>query len=262
MFKGRSLLMFVVALAIGGGAWWMAKRWIDSRDVVQVQPKSAPVVVAALEIPFGQKIERAHLKTVGWPEESVPPGAFSEAAKVEGKIANGRIFPGEAIVEGRVAEHLAGSTMSALISPSMRAVTVRVNDVIGVGGFLLPGNRVDVIASRKSDGRRGRSVTRTILQDLKVLAVDQTASEDKNQPVVVRAVTLEMDPRQAELLVAATDEGTVQLVLRNPTDTSRVVVAEKPKKPAPTAPPAPVVYTPPVITVIRGTQVEETSVKL
>ena len=102
------------------------------------------------------------------------------------------------------------------IEPTKRAVSVRVNDVIGVGGFLLPGNRVDVLATRMTDERR--AVTQTLLQNLKVLAVDQTASPEKDKPAVVRAVTLEMEPVEAELLVGATEEGTVQLALRNPDD--------------------------------------------
>lgn len=256
MLRGRSFVLFIVSLTLGLGTAWMAYRWLQSRETPGVAAAdTTPVLVAALEIPFGKKIEAAHLKTVTWPTGNVPPGSFREAAQVEGKIANGTIIANEPVLAGRVVDHLAGSTLSAMIAPSKRAVTVRVNDVVGVAGFLLPGNRVDVIASRKKENRR--TVTSTILQNLKVLAVDQTASPDKNQPVVVRAVTLETDPRQAETLVKATDEGAVQLILRNPADASRLAAAERPmKKLAP-----PPVYTP-VVTVIRGTDVEEAQVKL
>ena len=106
----------------------------------------------------------------------------------------------------------------------MRAMTVRVDDVVGVAGFLLPGNRVDVVAARKLQGS-DRAITETILFDINVLAVDQTSSQDKNEPVVVRAVTLEMTPQQAEVLVRAREEGRIQLTLRNPTDDAQPQLA-------------------------------------
>lgn len=159
-------------------------------------------------------------------------------------------------MEQRFAEHAAGSTLAAIVGKNMRAVTVRVNDVVGVAGFLLPGNRVDVLASRKE---KRRAHTETILQDIKVLAVDQTTSTDKNDPVIVRAVTLEMTPKQAEKLVKGREEGTIQLALRNPLDDS-VVVEEQEEPPAPKpqvikrARRAPTTTT---ITVIRGTEVKK-----
>jgi pilus assembly protein CpaB len=133
---------------------------------------------------------------------------------------------------------------------------VRVDDVVGVAGFLLPGNRVDVLASR-IDNQTRRAVTDTILKNLKVLAVDQTASTDKNEPVIVRAVTLEMTPPQSEILIKAKEEGTIQLTLRNPLAPEELVVEEAPK-PAPipvVRPPPPRPPPDPTVTVIRGTAV-------
>ena len=164
------------------------------------------------------------------------------------------------MIETRLREHLGGSTLSALITPNMRAVTVRVNDVVGVGGFLLPNNRVDVLATRR-DQRDSEARTRTILENIKVLAVDQEASQDKEKPVVVRAVTLEMTPEQAEIVVTATEEGSIQLALRNPLDDR--AAAPKPKlanAPAPLPRLAPVVKpirrahpAGPTVIVIKGT---------
>jgi pilus assembly protein CpaB len=136
-------------------------------------------------------------------------------------------------------------------------VTVRVDDVVGVAGFLLPGNHVDIVAARKHDNR---ATTETILLDINVLAVDQTSNQDKNEPVVVRAVTLEMTPKQAEILVRAREEGRIQLTLRNPTDEARPeLVAETIAVPPPpqrrVAPPQPVRAPPPSVTIIRGTNV-------
>ena len=254
----RTFYLFVVALALGVTATWLANRWLQDRltPADNADANTTAVVVAALEIPFGQKIELAHLKTIQWPNETIPDGTFDDVAKVEGKIANQMITKGELVLEKRVVEEVNGSTLSAILTPGKRAVTVRVNDVIGVGGFLLPGNRVDVLASRKDRDRRAH--TKTLLEDLKVLAVDQTASTDQDKPVVVRAVTLEMEPKHAEKLIQATEEGSVQLALRNPLDESRVPVPAKPK---------PVKRTRSSsnwgsVTVIRGTAVDKSKVRL
>jgi pilus assembly protein CpaB len=151
---------------------------------------------------------------------------------------------------------LEGSTLAAMVDPEKRAVTVRVNDVIGVAGFLLPGNRVDVLASRKQNNR---AQTEILLEDLRVLAVDQVASPDKDKPLLVRAVTLEVTPKQAGKLVNATVEGTVQLALRNPAaKTARV--ASPPSAPAPPRPA--VASDEPSVTFIRGSKVELTDRKL
>ncbi len=224
MNKFRAFAMFMVAILLGISATWYANKWIQQRVTPGTvdSVETTPVVVAALEIPFGQKIEASHLKLINWPSASMPEGVFNETAVIVGKLANIKIVQNELLIQSRVVNETGGNVLAAVISPHMRAITVRVNDVIGVGGFLLPGNIVDIIASRK-DGDNNRIVTETILENLKVLAVDQAASSDENKPVVVRAVTLEADPYQSEILVQATQEGEVQLVLRNPDDSSKIV---------------------------------------
>jgi pilus assembly protein CpaB len=145
----------------------------------------------------------------------------------------------------------------------MRAVSVAVNEIIGVAGFLLPGNRVDVLATKKAGNRNVKA--HTLLQDIKVLAVDQTSSTDKNDPVIVRAVTLEVNPQQAEVLIRATQEGKVQLTLRNPLDEVLVVADQGPapqvNKPAAKTPVRKRVFYKPKVTVIRGTQVSTSEVR-
>jgi pilus assembly protein CpaB len=263
--KGRTFFMFVIALVLGVSAAWLANNWIEERTRPSSDVAGTPVVVAALDIPFGQRIEQAHVKVVDWPSGNTPRGSFSDPMLLEGRIAKQSFLPGEVILEERVVEHLGGSTLASIVEPNKRAVTVRVNDVIGVAGFLLPGNRVDILATRH---RGEKALTETILQDVKVLAVDQTASTDKDRPVVVRAVTLELSPAEAELLVKATSEGTLQLTLRNPLD-SELVAKKEEKKEAPKVERKieRVVYKRPVtsdktnITVIRGTKTETVSVK-
>ena len=218
-----------------------------------------------MQIPYGTKVEKRHLKYVEIPEGAAPAGIFTNDEDVIGSVSTTDIARGEILISERFARHDSGSTLAALVGENMRALTVRVNDVIGVAGFLLPGNRVDVLSARKEANRR--AVTETILRNIKVLAVDQTASTDKNEPVIVRAVTLEMSPDQAEILVKARTEGEIQLTLRNPLEAEpepepepEPVVEAKPK-PAPvrryTAPPKRST----TVEVIRGTKVDEKKTK-
>jgi len=256
MLKRRVFSMFSIALLLGLGAAWMANGWIQARLQPVEASTGTQVVVAALEVPFGAKIESSQIRMAEWPIGSVPDGAITDPAEAEGMIAKQAFLPGEIILRGRIAEHLGGSTLSAIVEPNKRAITVRVNDVIGVAGFLLPGNHIDVLASRK-DGKR--VTTRTVLEDIKVLAVDQTASPEKDKPVVVRAVTLEMTPKEAEILVKSTQEGTLQLTLRNPLDDEQVIAKQKPaKKPVKRVARARSYSS--NVTIIRGTDVKTTNV--
>ena len=129
-----------------------------------------------------------------------------------------KFYPDEIITEKRISEYLGGSTLSALITKDYRAISMRVDDVVGVSGFILPGNKVDILAT-KMDNSLNKATTRTLLQNIKVLAVDQEASQEKEKPAIVKAVTLELKPEQAEIIVQAMQEGTIQLTLRNPLDT-------------------------------------------
>ncbi len=260
--SGKTFTLFIVALFLGVAATWAANRWIQNRLLPSEnnQADTATVVVAALDIPFGQKIELAHVTTINWPKNSVPKGVFSDLEQVNGKITNQKVLKGELLLDKRIVDEASGSTLSAMVAPGKRAITVRVNDVIGVAGFLLPGNRVDVLASRKDKSRR--AYTDIILENLKVLAVDQTATTERDKPVVVRAVTLEMDPKEAEKLVKATEEGSVQLALRNPLDESEILTRTV------SAPKKAIKYKKrskskrSSVTVIRGTTVNVSKVKL
>lgn len=259
MFKKRGLVLVAISLVLGVGAALVAKSMIAEQTVVTDEANNSQVATAAMAIPYGTKIESRHVKMVSMPNDVVPVGAIMALEEVEGKVAKAEILRGEFLLEGRVAEHDEGSTLAALVEKKKRAITVRVDDVVGVAGFLLPGNNVDVLASRLERGSR-RAITETILVNIKVLAVDQTARTDDSDPVVVRAVTLEVSPKQAEILVARMEEGTIQLTLRNPLEE---IVAQEPAKPAVKR--APRVRRPPTdttIIVIRGTKVEKTKVKI
>lgn len=266
----RTVFLVLFSVLLGLGASWMANNWLNARLSSSPDDQQHNVVVASMEIPFGHAIEAQQVTVVRMPKGTAPDDAFDSVDKVTGKIATFGMLRGDVVRGARVAEHLGGSTLASLIAKDKRAVSVRVDDVVGVGGFLLPGNRVDVLATRRLGGGGGdESEAKTILEDLRVLAVDQTASTDKTQPVVVRAVTLEMAPDEAETLVKAMSEGRLQLALRNPLDSDKRVVA----KPVEVAQPEPVVApvkaparprraADPGVTVIRGTEVNVTKVRL
>ncbi len=263
--SARTLTLVALSLILGLGAAWMANNWLSARLNASPDDNLRNVVVATVEIPFGQMVEAQQVTVVRMPKDTVPDDSFDSSDKVVGKIATFSMLQGDILRGARLAEHLGGSTLASLIEPSKRAVSVRVDDVVGVGGFLLPGNRVDVLATKQT-GNNSNAEAETILEDLRVLAVDQTAGTDKTQPVVVRAVTLEMAPAQAEILVKAMAEGRLQLALRNPLDNQ--------KKPA-TAEPVALVkaLSPPLkpvirrrgdggaITIIRGIEVEVAKVR-
>lgn len=257
MFKKRAFLMIALSLVTGIIAARMAGDWIARTSEVP-EVEMATVVAADLAIPFGTRVEKRHLKTLEMPAQVVPPGSFRSVDDVLERVTVQPIVAGEILMQERFVDSADGSTLAALVSEKMRAVTVRVDDVIGVGGFLLPGNRVDVLAARREQNRR--ATAETILRDVKVLAVDQTAATEKNEPVIVRAVTLEVTPLQAEVLIKAKEEGSIQLTLRNPLDDEPIVV-EAEEKPAPKPAPRPVAAPrsrSTSVTVIRGTSVTET----
>ncbi len=235
MFKRRGLLLVVISLALAVGAAWVARNWIQSRLTADAAPANPmmPVVVAAMDVPFGTKIEARHLKTIDLPSSTPLSAHFDKVEDVVGQITVQKIVAGEIVLKERVADHASGNMLASVLKPDMRAVTVRVDDVVGVAGFLLPGNHVDVVASRLVNQR---AEAQTVLRDLNVLAVDQTAAQDKDQPVVVRAVTLEVTPQQAEVLVKAREEGKIQLTLRNPLEPEpakdELVAKEAPAKPS------------------------------
>ena len=252
MMRKRGLLLVVLSIAMGVGAAWFANRWAQNQSGQMAGPDAmtTTVIAAAMDIPYGTKIESRHMKSIELPNEIVPVGVVTSEADIDGFVANAEVVAGEMLMASRFNEHNIGSTLAALIGENMRAITVRVDDVVGVAGFLLPGNYVDVLATRVERKTR-KATTETILQKVKVLAVDQSARTNDSDPVVVRAVTLEMSLKDSEVLTKRKAEGTIQLTLRNPND-EEIKIAQKmaPKRvvrrKVPDAP---------TVTIIRGTKV-------
>lgn len=263
MFRKRGFVLVLLSLVMGVGAAWVANNWIQVRSqTVEASAGQSKVIVAAMTIPYGTKVTERHVKAMEFPEQAIPSGAIREIAEIDGYVSSTEVLTGEILFKSRFVEHESGSTLAALVEPDKRAITVRVDDVVGVAGFLLPGNFVDVLATRL-ERKTKRAVTETILRHIKVLAVDQTAKTDDSEPVVVRAVTLEMTPKQAETLVKRKEEGTIQLTLRNPLDEmvaeEKPVAVPKPKAPVRRAAPRRPSNT--TVTIIRGTRVEKKKAK-
>jgi pilus assembly protein CpaB len=214
-----------------------------------------PVVVAATDISTGSLLKKNDLKVIQILEKSRPEGTFGTIDDLTGKVAKQPLYEGEILLERRVLSDLSGSLLAAMLEPGMRAITLRVDDVSGVAGFLLPGSWVDVI---KTSGGQAR----TLLQRLKILAVGQQLDSEGKKAVTTRAVTLEVTPEQAEVLTGA---GSVRLVLRNPNDSvaepPMTVNTEPPPAPEPIIAPPPVAPTTPLVSVevIKRTTVSRQS---
>jgi pilus assembly protein CpaB len=210
-------ILLVLAIVTGLAAALYAAGWVAQRAAVASQQ----VVVAAVDIELGSRITQQMLTTAEWPTGSTPPGAFREPRELQDRVLKVGVLRGDAILDRKLAPTGTQGGLSAVIAQGKRAMTVRVNDVVGVAGFALPGNYVDVMVNSQQDPARGEApvpVSMTVLEHVLVLAVAQEASRDDTKPKVVSAVTLELAPEDAEKLDLARSVGTLSLVLRNQLD--------------------------------------------
>ena len=215
----RGLIMLVFALLAGIAAVVMASKWM------QGQAKDGNrIAVAVADVEIGARLSPELLKLVEWPPSSVPAGAFTDTAPLEGRVVKTSVTRGEPLIEGKLAPVGTKGGLSAVVSQGKRAMTVRVNDVIGVAGFALPGNYVDIMVNTQNQGQgarageQERAISKIVLERILVLAVAQESDRDGTKPKVVSAVTLEVTPDQAEGLDLARSVGTLSLVLRNQID--------------------------------------------
>lgn len=208
--------MILISLLLGLVAVVVAAKWINEKARID----ASNVLVAARDIDAGTRITNDMLKKIAWPTGSVPEGAFQEMEKVDGRVLKTHLVTGEPVLESKLAPIGTSGGLSGVIAEGKRAITVRVNDVIGVAGFALPGNLVDVLVSAKDENRNPFS--KLVLEQILVLAVAQDVGRDDTKPKVVTAVTLEVTPEQAEILDLARSIGTLSLVLRNQVDEKHV----------------------------------------
>ena len=254
----RSLVFLALAVVFGVGAALAARSYIAQRSVPPTvsAPELAPVVTAAREVAAGRALNPEDLDVVEWPAKLVPQGAHANPDRLVGRVVSRAVVKGEPIFASGLLPEGTAAGLPALISEAHRAVSVKVDQVVGVAGFVQPGARVDVLATLRNT--KEGNFSNVILQDVRVLAVDQTIDRARDgEPKVVNVATLEVDPAEARRLVHAAHEGRLQLALRGPGDgevgPTRAVVARdlmgKPKARAPKAASGPTVQ------VIKGTSV-------
>jgi pilus assembly protein CpaB len=236
------------AVLFGLLAVFLAQVWLNNQadermKSLEAQRKAEPpartIVVASKPLRFGDELSASAMREVAWPEGALPAGAFGKISELTtGKrIVLAAIEPNEAILATKVTGPGQRATLSAMLAPGMKAVTVRVNDVEGVAGFVLPGDHVDVLLTRT--GEKNTAVDDVIIQDVRVLAIDQLADERTDKPSVAKAVTLEVDEADGQKVALAATVGTLSLLLRKAgelTDiaTRRVTTVDLSKSNAPT----------------------------
>lgn len=208
-----------IALTLGAMAAFIVARWM-SVEQSRAQASGARVVIVTQPVEAGKAITADQIKTVEWPGSAVPQDASARSGDVVGRIARISMIPGEPVLPGKLAPKTAAGGLSSIIPEGKRAITVRVNEVIAVAGFALPGSYVDVLVSGKDANRQ--PFARTVLSRVKVLAVAQETTADPAKPKVVNAVTLELAPIESEKLDLARNIGVLSLVLRNELDTGVV----------------------------------------
>ena len=195
-------------------------KFLQAKKAELEKPKelTQSVVVAAADFVIGELLEESDLRLSTWPKDIIPKGSFSETGTLIGRAVKTEIYQGEAILESKLAPVGSDGGFSSVIPPGMRALTVSVNTYSGVSGFILPNTYVDVFVTVPSPSNKEESSTRIILENVKVLAVDQTFEREGDDPVIVQSVTLLVTPDEAEKLVLASTEGKLQLGLRNTAD--------------------------------------------
>lgn len=257
-----ALGMMAVSLLLGLAAVVVAAKWINER----VNVSASGVVVASQEVQVGTRLTPDLLKVIDWPSGSLPEGVFQDTGVLDGRVAKVNLQRGEPVLESKLAPEGTAGGLSGVIADGKRAITVRVNDVVGVAGFALPGSLVDILVNTKDDN--DQSISKIVLEQILVLAVAQDLGRDETKPKVVNAVTLEVTPEQAERIDLARSVGSLSLVLRNQIDrglgetrgirpndllgTRQVIEPDKPEEKKVVYRPASARTAPPSVEIIRG----------
>jgi pilus assembly protein CpaB len=226
--RSSTIIMIAVAAVFGLLAVFVAQSWLNAQSEARMRSleaqKAKPVatqtlVVASRQLRFGNELAPSALREMPWPADALPEGSFRT---IQEMLAQGRrvvltaIEANEPVLASKITGQGQRATLSAVIGDGHKAMTIRVNDVDGVAGFVLPGDRVDVMLSRTTD--KNNAVNDVVLKNAKVLAIDQLADERTDKPSVARAVTLEVDISGAQKLALASQIGTLALALRKAGD--------------------------------------------
>lgn len=206
--------MIVISLLLGLAAVVVAGKWVIERASVD----ASTVITASRDIDTGTRLTPDLLQSADWPRGSMPPGSFQDVKLLNSRVVKVNLVRGEPLLESKLAPEGAAGGLSGVITEGKRAITVRVNEVIGLAGLALPGNKVDILVNTKDES--DKPISKIVLEQILVLAVGQDLGRDETKPKIVNAVTLEVTPEEAERLDLARSVGVLSLVLRNQVDKS------------------------------------------
>lgn len=220
MQSKRAIVMLTLSVLAGAAAVVLAARWMGQ----QTTGERSTVLVATSDLDLGQAITAQMLQPIAWPAGAQPVGSFNDTKALEGRVVRSSIYKGEPVLEPKLAPEGTKAGLDSIIKPGHRAISVKVNEVVGVAGFLAPGSYVDLLVNIRDD--RDTAISRVVLERIMVLAVAQEARRpDETKARVVNAVTLEVTPDQAEKIDLARNVGTLSLMLRNQVDTVETTTA-------------------------------------
>ncbi len=244
--RGNSILMLGFALVFGALSVLATKTWLDTQRAMIAAEGQQPaavtqsIVVAKEPLRFGVLLQQQNLREIPWSSDTIPDGAFRtiedmlSESEGEQRFVLKAMERNEPVLNTKITGSGQRATLSASLTEGMKAITIRVNDVLGVAGFVLPGDRVDIMLTRSRRGAEAVSepYVDVLLQSVKVLAIDQSADDRKDDPLVVKSITLEVNTEQAQMLILGSSVGTLSLALRNvmsdktSEDTRRVTLSD------------------------------------
>ncbi|HEY7300848.1 MAG TPA: Flp pilus assembly protein CpaB [Xanthobacteraceae bacterium] len=286
--RTNNVVVLFLAIVMGGIAAMLARSWLQSHARASLGDEGiGTIVVAAQPLSFGTNLSTDNVTEIPWASRSLPDGAFAskdELFKYGTRAVLAALDRNEPVLKSKITGPGQRGSLSAILEEGKRAVTVRVDDVRGVAGFIQPGDFVDVVLIGEDPGAQREGYSDILLHHVKVLAIDQLAAERPEQPTIPKAVTLEVTTEQAQKILLASNIGKLSLILRQPGDgntdgdkrvTERDIGRNPPRPPVlpmrvppppPPPPPKPVVIAPPppppppptvTVTIIRGTKQHE-----
>ncbi len=224
MKRPQPWLLLVLALGFGVAAAYLALAYIrqQTTPLLSAEPPKGRVVLALRDMPVGSIVTERDVQTIEWPGEVMPPGFLGSVEEAVGRGVITSVKVNEPLLEGKLAPKGSGGGLPMIINDGMRALSVRVDEVVGVAGFVIPGTRVDVLLTMNRG--EGGSTTRVILQNIQALAAGQSIQTDaEGKPQSVTVITVLVSPEDAETLALAANQGRIQMALRNTLDTTTVV---------------------------------------
>ncbi len=223
MARMRVFIVLVLAITAGGGLALGTYNYIQNVPARTETLPTVPVVVASADLDVGTELKKDDIRIIMWPTTAAPANAIHNPTEVIGRGLILPVIQNEPILPMKLSSKEAGAGLPPMIPPGLRAVSVRVNEVIGVAGYVLPGTRVDVVATVSPTDMRADMTSKVILTNVQVLAAGTKIEREGNKPIPVSVVTLLVDPDEAERLTLASSEGKIQLALRNPLDKTTTV---------------------------------------